>query len=457
LKWLGALVPGLVATVIGFWRADGASLWADELATWGAVRLSWSQLWQLTGNVDGVLTPYYAVLKAYTGLVGVSALSLRLPSIVAMVAATMIVAGLGRRIGGSRAGLIAGLLYAILPATSRYAQEARPYAGVMLFAALATWTLIRLTERPTMPRSMAYALAVAATGLANPLDAALMLLGHGLAARTRQWLIPAVLGCGPVLGVGLRGLGQSAQVSWITRVDLDTLKAAPQAVFGSAALGGVILALALLGLRRTTASTILAGAGFLPPVALMIAGIWAHVWVGRYALVGVPALTALAGAAAARAGRPHAALVTAVCAVLAWPQQRELRRSDGHDQDSAKLQDVIGPLYLPGDVAIFPDSHPSIPWAARDIYALYLREPKPPDVLMISPQRTDGRFLAAECPVASCLGSPPRIWIIRTDDSPDPLRDMGVPKRHLIQGNYQTVARWQFPLLQVTLMSLKGG
>jgi mannosyltransferase len=52
------------------WRLTGPSLWADELATWGAIRLEWEQLRLLGESVDAVLVPYYLALKYFSGLPG---------------------------------------------------------------------------------------------------------------------------------------------------------------------------------------------------------------------------------------------------------------------------------------------------------------------------------------------------------------------------------------------------
>jgi len=463
-------LPALVAAGLGGWRLTGPALWADELATWGAVRLSWSQLWQLTGTVDAVLTPYYAGMKAYTSLAGTGTAALRLPALVAVVATTVVVTAVGRRVGGDRVALLAGFLYALIPATARYAQEARPYAMTMLFAALAVWFLIRLTDRPGFGRALAYAGAVAATGLCHPLSAALMLAGHAAAMAWRQlrrgsagwratwlWLAAAAVGSLPALAFGIRGAGQTAQVSWITLVDENTLQGMPQNVFVSPVVGGAILVLAVLGIRRDLATLCLIGAGFVPPVLLLLVGTQVPVWVGRYVLLALPALAVLAGVGAGRAGRPQAAIVTALVALFSFPVQLEIRTSAGHGEDSAKIAQVIGTRYQAGDVAVFADTHPSIPWAARDIYERYLPAPRPPDVLRTASQRTNGRLLARECAAAACLGTPPRIWVVRVDSPADPLADMSAAKRAAIGGHYHVVQRWKYPLLGIVLMERNAG
>ncbi|HWB37358.1 MAG TPA: hypothetical protein VHA75_15175, partial [Rugosimonospora sp.] len=83
--------PALVTLGLGLWDARRPALWADELATWGAVRLSWGELWRLLGNVDATVGPYYLGLKLWTGFAGTGNLALRLPSIVAMAATAALV------------------------------------------------------------------------------------------------------------------------------------------------------------------------------------------------------------------------------------------------------------------------------------------------------------------------------------------------------------------------------
>ncbi|GAA4942734.1 glycosyltransferase family 39 protein [Actinoplanes utahensis] len=447
-------VPGVTAAVLAGWALDRPAFWADELATRGAIALDWDQLWQLSESVDAVLTPYYVVLKFLTGGAG-DAVALRLPSLIAVVATTLVVVALGRRAGGETTGLLSGLLFAVLPVSSRYAQEARPYAFVMLFAALSLLALLLLLDRPTLWRAVGYAAAVAVTGLFHPLSALLMLAGHAVIGwrRWKLWTIAAAVGSLTAIVISVRAAGQAAQVSWIDTVDTDTVRRLPEQLFVSGIAGGLVLGLAVAGLRRDRVTMALAGAGLLPPALLLIAGTVAPVWVARYALVAVPALVVLAVRTAARTGRIKAALVVALTAFLAYPAQLDIRQPDGHWQDSSRIADVILPYQLDGDVVVFPDNHPSIGWAARDIYETYVPMPRPPDVLAIAPQRADGHFLARECDdVAACLGAPPRIWIVRADTAIDPLQDMSPAKQVLIHTGYRVKYRWNYRQLSVILM-----
>ncbi|MFI6785135.1 glycosyltransferase family 39 protein [Micromonospora sp. NPDC050276] len=466
VAWVASwALPGLVAALLSLWRLTGPALWADELATWGAVRLSWSQLWQLSGSVDAVLTPYYALMKLYTTLAGTSTTALRLPSVVATIAATLVVTALGRRVGGTAMGLLAGLIFAILPVTSWYAQETRSYAAVILGSAVALLCLISSLENPSRGRLAGYAAAAGFAGMLHPLNGLLMLVGHGAAVAWWQferrndgwrtawrWVAAAGTGALPALVLSLLGSKQTAQVSWITLVDINAVRAFPERLFYSASVGGLILVLALLGVRRRPPYLCLAGAAFVPLVLLLLAGTHLHVWVARYVLVALPPMAVLAASVLIRIGRAHAIAAMCLATVLAYPAHLIIRSEAGHTQDSFRIATVIGPRYQPGDVVVFPDTHPSIPWSPRDIYERYLPTPRPPDVLRTAPQRSNGRFLATECPDADCLGTPPRIWVVRVDNATDPLKDMTSGKQQRIKKDYRPLQRWQYPLLCIILL-----
>ncbi|GGK77781.1 glycosyltransferase family 39 protein [Mangrovihabitans endophyticus] len=462
------MLPALVAAALGGWRLTAAALWADELATWGAVRLSWEQLWRLSAAVDAVLTPYYAMMKLYTAVAGTSTAALRLPALAATVATSLVVTALGRRLGGRDTGLAAGLLFAVVPVTSRYAQEARPYALAMFAAALAVLCLIRLLDDPGPGRAAAYSSALALAALSHPLSALLLLAGHALAVALRQvrvgaaawygtaaWIIAAVPGGAAALilvGLGYRSRGQ---IGWIEHLTLSGFDAVPDGLFLTGAVGGIVIGLAVLAVRRTDEHVCVAAAAFTPLLVLLAADQVMPIWVTRYVLVAVPALAALAAAAMLRFGRTQAVVALALTVALGVSTHLRIREPDGHGEDSARIASVIGPRWRPGDVVVFADSHRSIPWAARDIYQRYLPAPRPPDVLRVSAQRTDGRFLATECPAASCLGNPPRVWVIRVDKPSDPFQDMAAGKRQLLREHYQTAQRWTYALLTIILVERK--
>jgi Dolichyl-phosphate-mannose-protein mannosyltransferase len=202
--WLGlALVVG-----IGAWlRLRGlttTSLWFDE---WITVEQSTRpSLWEAI-TASGTHPPLMRLLvRASIALFGTPTvpggmdLAARLPSALLGVASLPFLFLFARRwSGGSAAvGLTAAALYAVSPYGVYYGQEARYYAGMVLFAAWVLHALPRLTEKPRSLGRHAY-LAVGLTlGLLNHhLFGLLFLLTFGvtlphlLGDLRRRWFLAA--------------------------------------------------------------------------------------------------------------------------------------------------------------------------------------------------------------------------------------------------------------------------
>ncbi|WP_431878066.1 glycosyltransferase family 39 protein [Micromonospora marina] len=172
--WAVWVTPGLLTLVVTLAGIGHAQPWRDELATWSAATRPLSDLVRMTRTIDAATGPYYLLMHGWTALAGTSPTALRLPSALAMAVAAASTARLGAVLVGRRAGLLAGLLFAVLPVTSRYGQEARPYALATLLAVLATLLLVEALRRPTWRRWAGYALAVAALGLLHLLALTLL-------------------------------------------------------------------------------------------------------------------------------------------------------------------------------------------------------------------------------------------------------------------------------------------
>jgi mannosyltransferase len=82
-----------------------------------------------------------------------------------MAVASSGVSAIGRRLVSVRAGLAGGLLFAVLPEVSWYAQDARSYAIVTALAVAASYLLVRVLESGASTRWLtAYAACLAALG-----------------------------------------------------------------------------------------------------------------------------------------------------------------------------------------------------------------------------------------------------------------------------------------------------
>src|SRR6185503_5555405 len=143
----------------------------------------------------------------------------------AMTAAAGLTGRLGARIATPRLGLVAGLVFAILPVTSRYAQEARPYACTVLLAVATTYLLVGLIDGYRTARLFGYAATVALLGLSHALALSL-LLAHGflvLALRpglVKRWLPAAAAGVLPSVPLLWLGYQQRVKINWIATADV---------------------------------------------------------------------------------------------------------------------------------------------------------------------------------------------------------------------------------------------
>ncbi len=440
LAWIA---PTLLMGLLGLARITWPALWGDELATWGMAGVSWGDLWAVVQNFDAAIGPYYALMHLVTGPFGDSELVLRLPSMLAMAGAAGLVGALGTRLASPRVGLTAGLIFAVLPSTSRYAHEARPYAIALFAAVLATWLLVRAIDRPGAARWVPYAGAVALLGLGQFVGL-LLLAGHALVVllmRPRAgwaWLVAAVVGSLPVLPVVYLARSQQTQVSWIPAATLDRVADLPAGLTGDALLGGVVLALALVGMSLRRPAVVYTAWAFVPVLGLYLVSQVTPLWLPRYLLFVLPAFALLAATALSRAPVLRGLAVVVVVALVAVPSQLELRETDGHTQASRDLGALLVEEGAAGDVAVYGGNVGGDQRVARDAVARYTpMTSRPRDVLLAQAARTGGSFTARECAqVATCLGQPQRVWVIRTGRLDDALRGLGDPKEPLLRSQY---------------------
>jgi hypothetical protein len=140
-------VAAAAMAVAGLWGlVRDSAMGNDEVATRWAAGLPLGQLELLLRHVDAVHGLYYLLMHAWLA-VGTSPAVLRIPSVLAMTGAAALLAVLGRRLTGSAAaGLLAGLVMAVTPAITYYAQTARSYALVFACVLAATLTLLRALD-----------------------------------------------------------------------------------------------------------------------------------------------------------------------------------------------------------------------------------------------------------------------------------------------------------------------
>lgn len=156
-RFLLAALP-VLALAVGLFRIDRPAPWVDEAVTVLVIRRPWSGILPLLQGADAPLVPYYLLTKAWAGalfwldpLIAARSLS-AVASAVTVAAAFSLVA----RLSGKRAAVLSALVLISLGGFSRYAQEARPYALLIMTATLSwlTWATWR-RPRPGVLRGPA--------------------------------------------------------------------------------------------------------------------------------------------------------------------------------------------------------------------------------------------------------------------------------------------------------------
>jgi len=510
--WIVVAGPAVAELVVGGYQISGPSLWRDEAATIVGSQRPAGAIIALARNQDAVHGPYYMLMHFVIAVGGRSEAVLRLPSLIAMCLAVALTAVLARRLALAAAlpapgvtGLAAGLLLVAVPLTTRYAQEARPYALTTLFAVLASYLLVRAAGSSRWTWWAGYAAALTLTGLFN-LFAVLLAVAHGVsllvARRVRsvgpataselpgsdptptedakaspggtvgtdaaagpdltvsqdvaargaaagpaamtdraamaslagqtpgdansvpaaagpsrlpaygpvrpglvgwvadgaiaRWLIACAAAAVLLAPLAIWSAGQSGQLNWVTTPDLSVLASLVRDFAGSALLVPVVAFVAGLGCAagrglRTGSGLTLAVVAVpwlvLPPAVLLAASFVHPVYVERYVVFCLPALSVLAAAGLTwltaltrmsmqrregRAGQParllaaapSAVLVLVIVAGLIGPQ-RAIRLASARPDNLRAVAAVVAAHEQPGDAIVY------LPWDTRMIGMAY--------------------------------------------------------------------------------------
>jgi mannosyltransferase len=466
VEWLSRILPALVPGVLmlswALWRSARPVLSWDEVASMDVADRTPEQIWRLIHTVDAVFGPYYLFLHGWTSIFGNSVLELRLPSIIAMAGSVALAGELGRRLFSPLIGLVAGLLLCLLPNTSRYAAEARPYAFACFFSVLALLLLYRVLDRPTVLRWVVYGLAVVGIGLSHIV--ALTTLGAHLAVVAfhlrRNWSRRiAVVWCAAVVAalavitpIALLGVGQQReQISWVAPLTPEILRASPAEIVGSAEAAWLVVGLALAAAWRPARHAAeLALAAVVPLLVVALVSVFSSpLWVARYVLIVLVPTAVLAAVALVGSHRrwgtvASAVRVTLVLALIgfaAFPGQLAVRGTtakNGSDYRSAAR--LIEQFQQPGDGVLYQERSRTLRAATN--YYLSQDPGKPRDLLLLQPAAADATLASEEYPdAASHVKGVPRIWLLVTGIHRDPTV-VRTDLRTELKTQYRRVGLW---------------
>ncbi|MGP4001859.1 glycosyltransferase family 39 protein [Streptomyces sp. 8N706] len=435
------LIPAVTMAALGLWDLNLRGMWGDEAATWTAARRTPAELWHLLQNLDAVHGLYYLLMHVVLEL-RADEVMLRLPSVLAMSCAAAVVAGIGARLAGPRVGLMAGMLFAVVPVVSLYAQEGRSYALVVAGAVTATYLLVRGCASGNPRWWLLYALVTAVTVLLHAF-VLLLLAAHAvvlLAARStartwRYWGVSAAVTVVVLAPVLWMARDQTEAISWITEPGWDAVVRLVRSFSGPSgwiACVTLLLAAAALFLPRRPAfgvSPLSLGTVALPlllvPPALLIAVSQVYpLYDVRYVLYALPGLSLLVAAGIDRlsarvpwrGAMPLAgALVVSLVLGGQVEAQRHVRSAESRRDDLRPIAQLVRDEARPGDAVVFlagtrrkaAISYPQAFAGLRDI------------ALEASPAKS-GTLFGTELPparVRELLSRADRVWLLDREDS----------------------------------------
>lgn len=420
VAWLVALVPGVLGLITGGYHVGRPPIWGDEGVTKAMAARSVSQLLATMPHDDIVHGAYYLVVHAVETVAGSSAPTvLRAPSVVAMAVAAAFTALIARRlatIAGSlypaATGLAAGVLFALLPAVIRYAQEARSYAIVTMLAAITTYLLLKAIEDGGR-WWIGYGAAAALTGLFN-IFGLLILIAQGVtlliaapglpgvvrrrpAGVLARWVLAGIVAVTVLIPIVAFAYAQRNAISWMTghviirsaAVNLARTWAGPEKlfwpVFGLAAFGVAADAVTWRrGRPSVTPGSVALPWLVLPPALLLVASQVHPVYDGRYVEYCLPALAILVAWGLTWLARLVAAAIPSLSrAGLAWlgwlpaaailmllvialiPADAKVSLPSSRPDNLAGDSQIVAANAKPGDVVFF------IPMSYRPIEVEY--------------------------------------------------------------------------------------
>lgn len=401
---LGIFLLGLAARLH---HIGAMPYWLDEVTT--VHRASLPLRAMVRDSLQFHHLPSYFWVASLFGHYGVDETVLRLPSALFGGACAAVIALVGRSLGGWRAGLVAGLLFAFSPLQVQYGQEARSYTFVMLMMAIGLLGLVQIARDPrgaSLPWRDAEAriapwvlYALGTMGALQVLSTAFfwlisancaaVVIGLGLAAErrrfARRWIIIQLVILVSILpwfaamalltdGHMGRGTDWVPPITWhsflstlgslyFMRISrLISFHLFPAVIPG---FGLLLVVFCLFGLRhlrgmaegRTLFRTMLVLA-FLPPLLILAISFVKPLWMPRYVIWSAVPFFVLVGCGICRLPRPRLQLGGALAmgllaAVNLAPYYHE-ETKPRWDLAARDLMQVV----QPGDLVLVPDRGP---------------------------------------------------------------------------------------------------
>jgi mannosyltransferase len=409
------LALGLLALAFDLTSIGRPALWRDEAATIVVAHRSPLAILQMLRHDDAPIGAYYLFMHFWIRA-GDSALWLRLPSAVGAALGVSLLYLLGKQVANASVGLTAAVVLAALPFSTRYAQEARPYALAMCGAIGASLLLVHALQDSKRASWAWYSVLLTVT-VALHLVAALLIAAHLITCicanrrafgRYRSWILASVPALLLAAVIGAFAIGESASHAWIPKARVRTLYDAAVELAGSKhilelLLGPAVVVALLAAVRwciarirsqaadaptssadsqRVTVATIALPWALLPGVVVVTVSLWYPTYVSRYLLFSLPGLALIAAYGLVQLSRTlrlpmrswAEAIVLALIAAGALfpavkPGQVNLRTVEAHGDDPAAEAAYLVSVTRPGDGIVYSPRdlvHSLLPFAGAN-------------------------------------------------------------------------------------------
>jgi hypothetical protein len=181
---LGLAAVALVSLGAGLHDLGTKAISTDEAYSLERAREPLGSLW--TNLVADHVPVYFAMLSATRRLTGDSEWGLRLPSVLAGLSAAICVWLIARALGRPRAGLLAGVAFAVSPFTISSIQVAKPEALELALATWSSYVLLLAWRRASRALWLTYAV-LTLIGLYTFYYHVFVLVAQGLAIMCECW------------------------------------------------------------------------------------------------------------------------------------------------------------------------------------------------------------------------------------------------------------------------------
>lgn len=151
--WLAPLALLLLAAIFRWFRIESQSLWYDEgySLVFSGGRSVWESMARIAGasGSERFQPAYFVLLHLWRAVLGSAEFWLRSLSAILGVVAVVVVYVAAHQLLNAKAALLAGLGIAVSAFAIIYSQEVRPYALIVLVAAVQLWAAARIVSEPS--------------------------------------------------------------------------------------------------------------------------------------------------------------------------------------------------------------------------------------------------------------------------------------------------------------------